>query len=688
MTLATNTAHTKTWQLGNIVYVAASRQLQCSGQQLYLEPRQHKLLLVLLHNALQVVSREQLIDTVWDGRIVSEGAINRAISMLRKALSSLDPQTEYIETLPKLGYRLRQQATVITLVPETSQPTVSKSSTPKLWLGSTLLATALCGMAIWFIITQASPQLSASGATPHTSFKGRESQLSSNSEANALLYQRTADNGNNQIWLNTLDDNQHQILTDDATDSRYAVLSPDAKAFAFVTYTENSCKIMLQPISQTTEPGLQRELHQCPIDNIPMLSWRADGKVLYLRQRADKTQPYQLYQLVVATGKLRQLTLLPANYSGQGDTALAASTTSGSMALLRYLSPDNTELLLVDSNNGQIKTSQSLPINATALTWYNDNILLLSAGKTVYQYHIDRAQLIPLYQAADPIDSLTVLGNTLYYSSTEVHADIWQADSTGAISERINSSRLDTMPRLSHDGTQLAFLSTRQGHYQLWLQQANGALRLLTELPGQPGFIRHEWSPDDKKLLFSKDGAAYQVDVASGALHTLLPGEKQVMVANWGEDINSLIYSSQRDGDWQLWLHDIANGNEHKITERGGYSGRIWHGQLYFSKYHHDGLWFKDLRTGNEELLLAQFDKINWLNWQLDDGLLHYYQPDKGIYQLDLTTGDSKLLVSEPSQFVRHFSVRQGLAVFGRHSDVQGDIYRLPLTLVYKKPLQ
>lgn len=684
---AKNTDYTENWQFGGVRYDAGSHQLQLGEQKLYLEPRQHKLLMVLLQNALQVVSREQLISSVWDSRVVSESAINRAVSMLRKALFSLDPQTDYIETLPKLGYRLQHKAVFATPDLYTSGQVVATSARRRKPV-IIAIALLLCSVAVWFRLNTPTPQLTAGSKVPHTAFNGRESQLSSNSQATSLLYQRLADNGNHQIWLNDLADNQHYQMTPDTEDSRYAVLSPDGRRFAFVRYTAGECQIVLQqitlrrgvPLSPASDPDSRQILHQCPADNVPLLSWQADGQTLFFRQRPDKTQPYHLYQLDIASGALRQLTLMPADYSGHGDTAMSASILPGKLALLRYISPNTSELQILDSNSGETIHAQPLPVSSMAVAWYSDAVLLLSAGKILYQYHITDRQLRPLLHASYPINSFVIAGGSLYFSTTELGADIWQSDNSEATAVLINSSRLDTIPRLSHKTEQLAFLSTRQGHEQLWLQHPDGTEQLLRELPGQPGFVRPEWSADDNYLLFSKDGAAYSIEITDAKLQTLLTADKQVGVANWGPDNNTLLYSSQRDGDWQLWLHNTANNTEQKLTTHGGYSGRIWQGKLYFSKYHQDGLWYKDLPSGKEQLLLAQFDKINWLNWHIDRNNLYYYVPGQGIYRFNLVNGDNTLHLTEPSRFVRHFSVREGKTVFVRYRELQGDIYRLPLT--------
>jgi DNA-binding winged helix-turn-helix (wHTH) protein len=64
-------------------------------------------LLVFLANTRgRVVAKEELIDAVWDGRFIAETTLTRAVADLRRALGDNQRCPEYIETIPKRGYRL------------------------------------------------------------------------------------------------------------------------------------------------------------------------------------------------------------------------------------------------------------------------------------------------------------------------------------------------------------------------------------------------------------------------------------------------------------------------------------------------------------------------------------------------------------------------------------------------------
>jgi TolB-like protein/Flp pilus assembly protein TadD len=80
--------------------------ISVNGEERHLENRLMQTLVFLAQNAGQVVSREQFFDTVWQGLVVNEEALSRAISLLRTALNDRAQRPEFIQTIPGVGYRL------------------------------------------------------------------------------------------------------------------------------------------------------------------------------------------------------------------------------------------------------------------------------------------------------------------------------------------------------------------------------------------------------------------------------------------------------------------------------------------------------------------------------------------------------------------------------------------------------
>ncbi len=89
--------------------VEPARCLLVSGsQEIRLEPKVMDVLVCLARRADEVVSREELIRDVWEGRFVGDEVISVAVFELRKALGDNAREPRWVETIPRRGYRWMQ----------------------------------------------------------------------------------------------------------------------------------------------------------------------------------------------------------------------------------------------------------------------------------------------------------------------------------------------------------------------------------------------------------------------------------------------------------------------------------------------------------------------------------------------------------------------------------------------------
>src|SRR5215469_11225243 len=70
-----------------------------------LPPKVIETLSVLLENAGHLIGKDELMRRIWPDTFVEEGNLNKSISVLRKTLGQWDGGRDYIETIPKRGYR-------------------------------------------------------------------------------------------------------------------------------------------------------------------------------------------------------------------------------------------------------------------------------------------------------------------------------------------------------------------------------------------------------------------------------------------------------------------------------------------------------------------------------------------------------------------------------------------------------
>ena len=84
----------------------ASGRIILDGKEIKLEPRVMDVLVYLAGRPGQVVTREELEENVWAGRVISYDALTGTVQKLRKAFADDARQPRVIETLSKKGYRL------------------------------------------------------------------------------------------------------------------------------------------------------------------------------------------------------------------------------------------------------------------------------------------------------------------------------------------------------------------------------------------------------------------------------------------------------------------------------------------------------------------------------------------------------------------------------------------------------
>jgi transcriptional activator of cad operon len=686
--------------IGQLTFDSGSRELCSATEHLYLEPQAYQLLSLFIAAEQGQLSRDQMIEQLWAGRVVSESAINKSVSLLRKAFAQLDPATTYIETLPKVGYRLCQsvtpEVTEMSEQTETVQQAVNSAAEPAIEVETTtavhpavvkssglktklilgvLWTAPLLFFVLWFFITLAPepeklPTPYINEPVPVSYAQGVDYDLSLSKDGSKLLY-FSAEAEKNQLILQQ-NPGKARLLSE-GKDLLTAALSPDGLQVLWVKQGQPGCIVEWFLIQA---PDQKKTVAQCNTDSVVKIAWQNDSKGFYLRDRADKTQPYALSRYRLDTMAKQQITNPLSAESPTGELAFAESDDGKKLAVLRYLESQQTQLLILDSSSFAVLKQKTLPLQATNIDWLAGQ-LLLSKDAELLQYNADTEQLEFLFYTGRTVQSLAVVDQQIYYADYELDADIWQHDLRADKARiRIGSSKVDRMPRVNHKGD-LAFLSQRSGKEQIWLQPAGQNEYQLADLPGSPAFVRLQWSPDGESLLFSKDGALWQLMIASGQSRVLVAPDKQVEVANWMADGTGIIYSSKQSGDWQLWQLDLKTAASKQLTQQGGYSGYLVKDQLYFSKFHQDGLFVLNLTSGEEQLLIADFNKINWLNWSLSDDQIYYYQVDQGIRKYQLQNKTNSLLLATPERFVHHYDIQNQQLFYVKAGVPKGDIYKL-----------
>src|SRR5262245_53885137 len=93
------------YEFGRFRIDTAERVLLRNQEVVPLTPKVFEILLVLVQNSGQVISKDGLMKKVWPDSFVEEGNLTQNISVLRKALGEGQNGHQYIETVARRGYR-------------------------------------------------------------------------------------------------------------------------------------------------------------------------------------------------------------------------------------------------------------------------------------------------------------------------------------------------------------------------------------------------------------------------------------------------------------------------------------------------------------------------------------------------------------------------------------------------------
>jgi len=116
------------YRFGNFELDLGCAELRANGQPRPVEPQVFALLALLVEHRDRLVSRDELVEKVWNGRVVSDAAIASRIKSARHALDDDGDQQRFIRTQPRLGFRFVAAAQAVPAGPVAASAASTKPS--------------------------------------------------------------------------------------------------------------------------------------------------------------------------------------------------------------------------------------------------------------------------------------------------------------------------------------------------------------------------------------------------------------------------------------------------------------------------------------------------------------------------------------------------------------------------------
>jgi len=113
-------------QIGDWLVDPSLDEVHRGETRIKLEPRKMQLLVALAQRPGELVTTEELLETVWAGAVVTQSSLYQSIAQLRRTLGDETESPTFIATIPRKGYRL---IAPVARVDETHGPT-DRATTP------------------------------------------------------------------------------------------------------------------------------------------------------------------------------------------------------------------------------------------------------------------------------------------------------------------------------------------------------------------------------------------------------------------------------------------------------------------------------------------------------------------------------------------------------------------------------
>jgi DNA-binding winged helix-turn-helix (wHTH) protein len=220
----------------------AGRTLTTNGEPVTLTPKAFDLLVVLVEHRQRVMTKDELIRTVWPDTFVSDDSLTQQISTVRKALGETGQQ--FIATFPRRGYRFvaevvtdRSGSADSTRPSDTSGERVSRAASGFGFPLAVVLSFVAIATLVWFAGRQWNRGTSSGSATAPvrlTTAGGMVTMPAISKDGTMIAYAAAAPGESHfDISVQHVAGGQPLRLTNDPRDDLYPAFSPDGATIAF-----------------------------------------------------------------------------------------------------------------------------------------------------------------------------------------------------------------------------------------------------------------------------------------------------------------------------------------------------------------------------------------------------------------------------------------------------------------------
>ena len=705
-----------TYQFDGFTVDVPAFRLFRAGAAVDVEPKALQLLIFFIENRKRLLEKQELLDAVWEETRVTDNALTREITILRKALGDDTRQPRFIETVPTRGYRFIAQVNEVAGQAETT-PHSSKNVEPSphaliprrllFFFGAVALAALLIGIAIR---SQLNRPGGLFGPPPMrlaqvTFSAGLDVFPSFSPDGNAIAYASDR-SGKFEIYVRQLSVTGGELqITNDGGGNVEPTYSPDGQSIAYHSREKNGVWII------PTLGGVPKRI----TDFGSRPAWSHDGSRIafesgdigaFIETEAGSSPDSSIWIVNIADGTLRQIT---HNSDTPAPAMFGHSSPQWSRDDRRILFAGSGWLFSVNAEGRDLQKvapgvfgydpvysddgKRVLFLGGTTAEsgiWQvpvNDRGIAMGKPERVHSLPPGTAHYLALNHSGNRIAFVAMDTKDNLYS-TVTNSGGWREPLAITQDTRLRK----TYPSLSYDGKQVAFSVAQVGRpSQVWIASTDGktSQQLPVDKPaGNPTWLADNslwyWTFSDEK------GHLWNWNSNEGKAREVFRSPPEHMTcARLSPDGKKVVYQRTDAGAINVWTISFADGRSRQLTfehTMAGWPAWSRNGELLAI----------EVRNGpdtNIAIMSAEGGPLaplthnsgqNWpYSWSPDDDQIAFAGFRNGawnVFSVSRSTGRERQLTnySRPNTFVRYpeWSPRGDQIVY-EYGESTGNIWML-----------
>ena len=572
-------------RLNNLIIDTQNQLLLEDGKSITLPPKVYELLVYFCQNSQRLVSKDELMEQVWTGTLVTDNAISRTLVKVRKALGDDPKEPHFIVTVPRKGYRMTADCQFSdNIEPEQGstdtqgaggevepQPSMTRQSVSKelkkYWKIGAGVLTMMLAAALWgvldkqTVVSSSNKQLSAL-----TRDAGEELYPDVSADLSSLAYTKRVKGSPDYLVIETLVDQNRQVISHPRGALSRPTFAPDNSQLAFLYRHNQVCRIFVANIDAIKNKENWRQVSECGSSSYPSMAFSPDGQYLFFNDRTSDIRGYQIFRVELATLD-KDIVNQPIT-NGRGNYAFDISPGGEQLVMLNSEYQAKTRVYTLQLEQARLQQTAQLPYFLRTVLWHHDGQTIVHpAPHPAYDiWHSDLSgnKLGVIASNGQRVKQLARVGNgedyvfTSFLLNRDVH---FIHDDTESVLQ--NSTVMDYLPVLSNSGEQYAFVSKRSSHAEVYLAHRNAQdtaadnnVTRLTYFNDSMRFYQLGFSPEDKQLFVLADNQLFVVDLEGSSIKELSLGNRAVRGVSWLNEQTLLMSMSQNDS-WYWYRYDL-----------------------------------------------------------------------------------------------------------------------------------